>query len=59
MPAPNPTSCIFGGEDLEILYITTARTFLTPAEIKEAPQSGDLFALEPGVRGLPEPRFAG
>ena len=59
MPVPNPTSCIFGGEDLEVLYVTSARTFLTAAQIKEAPQSGDLFALEPGVRGLPEPRFAG
>jgi sugar lactone lactonase YvrE len=23
------------------------------------PQAGGVFALEPGVRGLPEPRFAG
>lgn len=28
-------------------------------QLKEAPLSGSLFACEPGVRGLPEPTFAG
>ena len=59
VPVPGPTSCIFGGEDLDVLYITTERYLLTPQELAESPHSGDVLALEPGVKGLPEPRFAG
>jgi sugar lactone lactonase YvrE len=59
LPVPRPTSCMFGGDNLEVLYITTARETLTPEEIAQAPLSGSLFATTPGVRGLPEPSFAG
>jgi len=55
MPVQRPTSCMFGGADLSTLYVTSASMDLTPPQ----PQAGGLFALEPGVRGLPEPRFAG
>jgi sugar lactone lactonase YvrE len=59
MPVPRPTSCIFGGENLDVLYVTSATETMTPAQIAEAPLSGGLFAVVPGVRGLPEPEFAG
>lgn len=59
LPVPRPTSCMFGGENLDVLYITTARETLTPEQIAEAPLSGSVFAVTPGVRGLPEPSFAG
>jgi sugar lactone lactonase YvrE len=59
MPVPRPTSCIFGGENLDVLYVTSATETMTPAQIAEAPLSGSLFAVVPGVRGLPEPEFAG
>jgi len=55
MPVQRPTSCMFGGADLSTLYVTSASMDLTPPP----QQAGGLFALEPGVRGLPEPRFAG
>jgi sugar lactone lactonase YvrE len=59
LPVPRPCGCIFGGEKLDTLYVTTARETLTPAQIEKYPLSGSLFAARPGVRGLPEPQFAG
>jgi sugar lactone lactonase YvrE len=54
---PRPTSVMFGGRDLDTLYITSARMHLSDAELSAAPLSGALFAVKPGVRGLPEPQF--
>ena len=59
LPVPRPTSVMFGGPNLDVLYITSARTELSEAALNQSPLSGDLFCLQPGVRGLPEPRFAG
>ena len=53
VPAPFTSSCAFGGPGLKTLYITTARGGLTPEQQKQFPFSGDLFAVEPGVRGVP------
>ena len=59
LPVSRPTSCAFGGPDLATLYITSARGGLARRALAEAPWSGSLLAIEPGVPGLPEPVFAG
>jgi sugar lactone lactonase YvrE len=59
MPLPQPTSCIFGGHDLDVLYITTSRLNMTPEQLERYPLSVSVFAVQPGVRGVPEPLFAG
>ena len=60
LPARFVTSCAFGGEQLDELYITTAMTEESKEEIKRTqPWAGDLFRAHPGVKGLPAPRFAG
>lgn len=59
LPVPRPSSCIFGGEGLATLYITTGRIRLSARHLAEAPLSGSLFAFRPGVRGLPATAFAG
>lgn len=59
MPVPNITSCTFGGDDLDTLYITTARTGLKDADLEKYPLAGSFFAYKPGVKGLPTPLFAG
>ncbi len=51
LPAPNVTSCCFGGAHLDTLYITTARSGLSESQIKEFPQSGGLFAFQSKVKG--------
>lgn len=59
LPVPRPCGCAFGGENLDTLYITTARETLTAAQIAQYPLSGSLFAANPGVRGVPAACFAG
>ena len=60
MPVPRPTSCCFGGQNLDVLYVTSARVRLTDDLLNSSPLSGSLFAVNiPGVRGLPETTFAG
>src|SRR5258708_7917411 len=59
MPGTQPTSCACGGAGLETLYITTARQRLNPQQIEQQPLAGALFAVRPGVSGVPEPSFAG
>jgi sugar lactone lactonase YvrE len=59
VPVTNPTCICFGGPTLETLFITTARKFLTPAQLAAEPWAGALLAVEPGVKGLPESAFAG
>ena len=57
VPVPRPTSVMFGGKYLDTLYITSATMHLTEAQLSAAPLSGALFAVMPGVSGLPEPYF--
>ena len=59
MPVMNPTCVAFGGKDLDVLYVTTARYLMTPEQIDAEPLSGGLFALKTDVQGLPEPKFSG
>lgn len=58
MPVPRPTSVMFGGRNLDTLYITSAAMHLTGDQLSAAPLSGALFALAPGVAGLPEQKFS-
>lgn len=57
-PVSQPSACMFGGEDLATLYITSAWEGLSNAERETQPLAGGLFAAEVGVRGLPLPLFA-
>ncbi len=53
VPAPHVTSCCFGGEDLDTLYITTARSGLSQGQLLKYPLSGGLFTFKPGSTGTP------
>lgn len=57
LPVTNVTMCAFGGPELDVLYITTARENLSEEQLAKEPLAGGLFAIQAGVRGLPEPRF--
>jgi sugar lactone lactonase YvrE len=58
-PVAKPSSCIFGGENLDELYVTTISENLTAEEKAAQPLAGDLFVIKTDVKGLPEPDFAG
>jgi sugar lactone lactonase YvrE len=50
---------MFGGADLDILYVTSMRRPIRGIRPRER-EAGGLFAVYGlGVRGLPEPRFKG
>ena len=59
VPAPNVSSCAFGGKNLDTLYITTARGELSEAQLEAYPLSGGLFSAKPGVKGMPAEFFRG
>lgn len=59
MPVTKPTSCIFGGDDMKDLYVTSAADGLSEDELKQQPNAGDLFVIHTDVRGIPETDFAG
>jgi sugar lactone lactonase YvrE len=56
-PVLRPTMPAFGGADLDTMFITTIGP--RDPESDGPGNHGAVFAFEPGVRGLPEPRFAG
>ncbi|MEO6299168.1 MAG: SMP-30/gluconolactonase/LRE family protein [Paracoccaceae bacterium] len=57
LPCQWPTSCTFGGADLTTLYVTSARFTQSPAHLAANPHEGAVFALVPGVKGVPANRF--
>lgn len=59
LPVPRPTSCTFGGPDLDRLFVTSARIRLSAKHLAEAPLSGSVFAFDAGVRGQEDRIFAG
>lgn len=59
LPVSQPSSCAFGGPDLDILFVTTSRQKLAPEVLAREPLAGHVLALRPGVRGLPEVEFGG
>lgn len=57
VPASRATSCAFGGEGLDELYITTARVGMNRQQLESEPLAGGLFRVKTGVRGLPAFRY--
>ena len=57
LPCTWPTSCAFGGAQLDELYVTSARFTMSAEHLRRHPEEGALFMVRPGARGRPEPRF--
>ena len=54
-PVKKPAMCAFGGAGLDTLFVTSIRP--DGVDLSDQPLAGGVFALRPGVRGLPEPAF--
>lgn len=52
IPAWNVTSCFFGGENLDTLYITSARINTRKDILDRYPNAGSLFSIKLGIKGL-------
>jgi sugar lactone lactonase YvrE len=59
MPFQKPTSVMFGGPDLDTLYVTSMRFGLSNAALADQPLAGSLLQLDVGVQGQPEHVFGG
>ena len=59
VPAPNVTSCTFGGENMNELYITTARKDMEPAQLDKYPKAGSVFRFKTDAIGLKNFEFGG
>lgn len=57
LPAPNITSVAFGGDDLSILFVASARENLSEHDLTSHPLSGSIFAVETGTHGKPPREF--
>ena len=58
-PTDLPTCCEFGGENLDILYVTSAVLRRPEAHFAGQSNPGGLFAVDAGVKGLTLPPFGG
>jgi sugar lactone lactonase YvrE len=56
VPVAKPSMCAFGGANLDVLYVASILPGTVPADAPGL--NGAVFALQPGVRGLPEPVFS-
>ena len=60
LPAERPSKPMFGGKNLDVLFVTSIGTGLTPGSEARQPSAGGLFAITGlGVQGLPQTYFAG
>jgi L-arabinonolactonase len=57
VPASQPTCVAFGGDDLDLLLVTSARENLNASALAQQPHAGDLFIYRVGVKGIPESRY--
>jgi len=57
LPAKNVTSCVFGGDNLNELYVTSARVGLNKADLTAYRYSGSLMRVQTKVQGMPTFEF--
>lgn len=57
VPALHTSSCVFGGKDMNELYITSARLGMSEDNLKKYPLSGGLFKVITNVTGMPTFEF--
>ncbi len=59
VPASITTSVAFGGDQLDLLFITTGRTTLTADELTSQPHAGSVFVARTSTVGVAPALFAG
>ena len=59
LPVQQTTSCAFGGENLDELYITSAAIGLDDSALRDQPLAGALIKIDPGVKGVPAFSYGG
>lgn len=57
LPCTSPTSCTFGGQHLQTLYVTSARFGMNEDQLAKNPFEGGLFAVDLQANGRPTNQF--
>jgi L-arabinonolactonase len=57
IPTCQPSCVCFGGPDLDVLCVTSAREGLDGKTLQAEPNAGDVFLYRAGVKGLPESEY--
>ena len=57
LPVSQPTCVTFGGPDLDLLFVTSAKEGLEGAKLCKQPHAGDVFVFQAGISGFPTSRF--
>lgn len=59
LPTSHITCPVFGGPDMNLLFVTSARQGLSDDRLAAEPQAGNLFIFETDAVGTPAARFRG
>lgn len=57
LPVSQPTCQCFGGAELDLLIVSTARENLDAAQLRVEPEAGNVFIFRTPYKGLPESRY--
>jgi sugar lactone lactonase YvrE len=57
VPASQPTCVAFGGTNLDLLFVTSARENLSETALAGEPEAGNVFVYKMNVKGLPDRRY--
>ncbi len=57
LPVPHPTSCTFGGSNLDQLFITSSKLLLDKSDLNRYPLSGRCFIVDTDHKGKKECSF--
>jgi len=57
VPAEQPTCVAFGGPDLDLLFVSSARDGLADDALARQPSAGDVFVYKAPVPGIPDGRY--
>ena len=59
MPVTRPTCVVFGGPNLDVIYVTSSAANLPKDVLVKHPLSGGVFCFDPGVTGVVKHKFGG
>ena len=57
IPASQPTCIAFGGADMDLLFVTSARAGLNADALMRQPEAGSLFVYKTGITGLVDAEY--
>jgi L-arabinonolactonase len=57
IPTMQPTCIAFGGKNLDLLFVSSARQHMSEATLALQPHAGDVFVYKLDIKGLADARF--